>query len=80
MDAVLAAAMLADTVTIADVSFSYKDSNYFSPASTNRVGNNNVGHLERTDCLGAGIASDYRHVSTFNTSNTNNLGKRHVTY
>ena len=112
MDAVRAAAMLADTVTIADVSFSYKNSNYFSPASTNGVSNNNVGYLERTDCLTAGIASgvagvvvdfdtrdvlantegirlfnrqngnvsDYRHVSTFSTSNTNNLGKRHVTY
>lgn len=67
-------------MTIADVSLSYKDSNYFSPVSTNGVGNNNVGYLERTDCLTAGIASDYWHVSTFSTNNTNNLGKRHVAY
>ena len=110
--AVLAAGLLAGTVTAADVSFSYKGSNYFGPAGANGAGNKNAGYLGRTDCLSIGIASDvagvvvdfdtrdvlantegirffnrqngnvsdYRHVSTFSTSNTNNLGKRHVTY
>ena len=49
MGAVLAAAMLAGTVTAADVSFSYKGSNYFQK---------DFSHNGRTDCLSVSLTSD----------------------
>ena len=49
MGAVLAAAMLAGTVTAADVSFSYKGANYFQQGFS---------HKGRTDCLSVGLTSD----------------------
>ena len=53
MGAVLAAAMLAGTVTAADISFAYKGSNYFGPNS-----GSTVGYLGRTDCMSVSLTSD----------------------
>lgn len=50
MGAVLAAAMLANTVTAADVCFSYKGSNYFS--------GNDIKYLDRTNCMSMSLTSD----------------------
>ena len=50
MGAVLAAAMLAGTVTAADVSFSYKGANYFSGSDFT--------HKGRTDCISVSLTSE----------------------
>ena len=52
MGAVLAAAMLAGTVTAADVSFAYKGSNYFNAKS------NNANFDRRKDCLSVGLTTE----------------------
>ena len=67
MGAVLAAAMLAGTVTAADVSFAYKGSNYFKAKS------NNADFAQRKDCLSVGVTTEAAGVVVDFDANDNSI-------